>query len=239
MRLQVDDIGFGGYLLRQDADAFCYGIDAVLLADFSVCSPGETVVELGSGNGVVPLIIDAKYHPAKIIGIEKQTLMCALAQENARENQVDDHIEFRCIDVVDVPREFPAGFVDLVCSNPPYMAKGSGLTNPSTCKQIARHESTASLADFMKTAAYLLKPGGRLTMVHRPFRLADLFASAMKYGLEPKMMRMIVPKPGEAANIVLLQFIKGAGRELTVLPQLCVRNEDGTYTRDLLRIYGK
>ena len=237
MRLQTDDIGFGGYKLIQDGDAFKYGVDAVLLADFSVCAPGERVMELGSGNGVVPLIIKAKYGPAYIGGVEKQPGAFELAAENARINGLEGCVEFFNVDVLDVPKRFDAASFDLVCSNPPYMEKGCALVNPQSAKQIARHESSAGLADFMKAAAYLLKPGGRLAMVHRPFRLPDIICMAREEGLEPKKMRLVVPHPGEAPNIVLMQFVKGAGKELEVMPSLCIRDVNGNYTEELRAIY--
>lgn len=238
MRLQKDDIGFGGYFLWQDADAFRYGVDAVLLADFAVCGAGDRVMELGSGNGVVPLIIKAKYGPSYIAGIEKQQNVCELAIRNARENGVQDEIEFFNMDVLDVPKKFPAAGFDLVCSNPPYMEKGRALVNPDSAKHVSRHETSAGLNDFFRAASHVLKPGGRLVMVHRPFRLADLMSIARTAGLEPKKMRLIVPHPGEAPNIVLLEYVKGAGKELEIIPQLCVRDNSGEYTEELRAIYG-
>ena len=237
MNLQTDDIGFGGYRLVQDGDAFRYGVDAVLLADFSACRPGERVMELGSGNGVVPLIIKAKYDPHYIAGIEKQCSAFELAVENAKNNGLEKQIEFFNLDVLDVPKHFAAASFDLVCTNPPYMEKGHALVNPQSAKQIARHESSAGLADFLAAAAYVLKTGGRLAMVHRPFRLPDIMCMARNAGLEPKKMRLVVPHPGEAPNIVLMQFIKGAGKELEIIPELCIRDTEGNYTEELMSIY--
>ena len=238
MRLQKDDIGFGGYFLWQDADAFRYGIDAVLLADFAVCRTEDRVMELGSGNGIVPLIIKAKYGPAYIAGIEKQESVYSLAVRNVEENGVSGTLEFFNMDVLDVPENFPPSGFDLVCSNPPYMEKGCALVNPDSVKHVSRHETSAGLDDFFRAAAHVLRPGGRLAMVHRPFRLPDLMSMSRKWGLEPKKMRLIVPHPGEAPNIVLMEFVKGAGKELIILPELCVRNSKGEYTEELMAIYG-
>lgn len=238
MRLQKDDIGFGGYYLWQDADAFRYGVDAVLLADFASCGAGDWVMELGSGNGVVPLIIKAKYGPAYIAGIEKQEQVFQLAVRNAEENGVSGELEFFNIDVLDVPKAFPAASFDLVCSNPPYMEKGCAMVNPDSIKHVSRHETSAGLEDFFRAASHVLKAGGRLVMVHRPFRLPDLMTLSRKCGLEPKKMRLVVPHPGEGPNIVLLEFIKGAGKELVILPELCVRDGRGEYTEEIRKIYG-
>ena len=239
MRLQKDDIGFGGYFLWQDADAFRYGIDAVLLADFACCGAGDRVMELGSGNGVVPLIIKAKYGPAYIAGIEKQESVYELAVRNVEENGVSGGLEFFNMDVLDVPSAFRSAEFDVVCSNPPYMEKGCAIVNPESVKHVSRHETTAGLEDFFRAAAHVLKPGGRLVMVHRPFRLPDLMTMSRACGLEPKRMRLVVPHRGEAPNIVLLEFVKGAGKELLILPELCVRESGGDYTQELLAIYNK
>ena len=238
MRLQKDDIGFGGFFLWQDADAFRYGVDAVLLADFAVCGGKDRVMELGSGNGVVPLIIKAKYGPAYIAGIEKQESVYNLAVRNSEENGLNGQLEFFNIDVLDVPSAFPPASFDLVCSNPPYMEKGCALVNPDSVKHVSRHETTAGLEDFFRAAAHVLRPGGRLVMVHRPFRLPDLMTMSRNCGLEPKKMRLIVPHPGETPNIVLMEFVKGAGKELVILPQLCVRDAGGEHTGELKAIYG-
>lgn len=238
MRLQRDEIGFGGYFLWQDADAFRYGVDAVLLADFASCAARDRVMELGSGNGVVPLIIKAKYNPEYIAGIEKQESVYQLAVRNAEENGLAGEVEFFNMDVLNVSEAFEAGSFDLVCSNPPYMEKGCALVNPDSVKHVSRHETSAGLEDFFKAAAYVLKAGGRLVMVHRPFRLPDLMTMSRRYGLEPKKMRLIVPHPGETPNIVLLEFVKGAGKELVIIPQLCIRDNNGEYTQELKAIYG-
>nr|MCR4724570.1 SAM-dependent methyltransferase [Clostridia bacterium] len=142
-------------------------------------------------------------------------------------------------DVLDIRKYVHAASFDAVTCNPPYAEAGRGIASEHSAAYLARHETTASLLDFAKAAAYALKPGGRFALVHRPSRLPDLFECCRACGLEPKRMRFVLPRPGAAPNIVLLSAVKGGGKELTVDPALCVRNEDGSYSSELQRIYGR
>ncbi|MCF0151056.1 MAG: tRNA1(Val) (adenine(37)-N6)-methyltransferase [Firmicutes bacterium] len=236
--LRIDEIGFGGIKLLQDPAQFCFGVDAVLLAHFARAEETDRVCELGSGNGAASFILYAKYHPRQVTGIELQEGPYALASRTAVMNGLEDHISFLHSDILQLKMHLAAETMDLVISNPPYMEKGSSLVNPESEKGIARHETTAVLSDFMREAARLLRAGGRLCMVHRPFRLGDLIESARAAGLEPKKLQAVVPKAGADANILLMEFVKGAGKELQFLPQLAVRNDDGSYTQELRAIYG-
>lgn len=236
MAVRKDEIGFGGYVLYQDDEGFCYGVDAVLLADFSLAGASDRVIDLGTGTGVVPLIIEAKYSPKEIVGVEKQSGSYELALRNASENGLEGKISFVNADVKDIRDCFEAESFDIVTSNPPYMEGGRGPVSPNRKKYDARTETSAGLEDFISAAAYLLKKGGRFCMVHRPSRLADIIEYSRKYKLEPKRLRMVAPHKGENANIVLIELVKGAGKELTVLPELAVRSEDG-YTEEIEKIY--
>ena len=239
MAVRADEIGFGGYKLLQESSAFCYGVDAVLLADFSEASEKDTVLDLGSGNGAVALMIEAKYHPGKIFGLEIQENAVRLAEESARLNGLSDKLSFICGDVLEAEKHFKASSFDLVACNPPYFEGGRGIDCAAGPKQLARHESSAGLEDFFKAAAYVLKKGGRLCMIHRPERLADLMELSRRCGLEPKKLRMVVPHRGEAANMLLVQFVKGGGKGIRLLPEIAVRNGEGGYTEDIDQIYGR
>lgn len=236
MAERIDEIGFGGYRLIQDTDAFCYGTDAVLLADFAKCREKDSLIDLGTGNGIVPIIVYAKYHPQKLAGLELQPGAYELAVRNAELNGLAEAISFYNGDVKDASKLFEAESFSVVTSNPPYTEKGRGPVS-SDAKLIARHETTAGLEDFIAAAGYLLKKGGAFYMVHRPSRLADIFVLLRKYDLEPKKLQMVAPHQGDAANIALVQAVKGAGHELTVLPELAVRKKDGSYTAALQQIY--
>ena len=234
---RTDDIGFGGYRIIQDDEGFSYGVDAVLLSDFCRAKHQDAVLDLGSGNGIIPLIVYAKYSPKSITGIELQLSAYLLAEENAKENSLSDKLSFICGDVKNIKDLADPESFDLVTCNPPYYEGGRGEGCASDAKSIARHETSAGLNDFFKASAYVLKRGGRLCMVHRPSRLADIIDLSRKNGLEPKKLQMIVPSMGESPNIVLIEFVKGAGKELKVLPSLAIHEKDGSYTEALKKIY--
>lgn len=235
----TDEIGFGGLRLLQDDEAYRYGVDSVILADFARCCPGDSIADLGTDTGVIPLIINAKYSPASLCGIELREDAAELARRNAELNGISGKFSVVCADVKDVKTLFRPGSFSAVCSNPPYFEGGRGLVCANPARQTARTETTAGLADFMDAAAWLLPKGGSLYMVYRPSRLADLMSEGRRTSLEPKELRMVVPHAGEAANMVLVRFIKGAGRELKIFPELAVRKPDGSYTDEMKRIYGK
>ena len=237
MAIRTDDIGFGGYKLMQDTDAFCYGVDAVLLADFAKAQEMDQVLDLCCGNGAVSLIMEALYSPAGITGLELQKDTADLAERNMELNGLVSKCRIICGDAKDAEKLFGSGSFSLVVCNPPYFEAGRGVISEADTKRLARHESTAGLEDFMKASAYVLKKGGRLCLVHRPDRLADIMSFARQYGLEPKIMRIVVPHRGEAPNLVLLQFVKGGGKELKIIPELAVRTENGGFTEEIDRIY--
>ena len=237
MALRTDEMGFGGLRLLQDPDAFCYGVDAVLLADFSKARKEDDVLDMCCGNGAVSLIIEALYSPRKITGLELQKDAAELAEENIRLNGLESRCSVICGDAKDADALFSAESFSLVVCNPPYFEAGRGVSSEADTKRLARHESTAGLEDFKRASAHVLKKGGRLCMVHRPERLADMMSFARLYGLEPKLMRMVVPHSGESPNLVLMQFIKGGGKELKIMPQLAVRTDDGSFTEEVDRIY--
>ena len=232
MALSIDEIGFGGLKLKQDDGAYRYGVDAVLLADFTRCGPSDRVMDLGTDTGVVPLILLAKYGPESVVGLEIRPEAAALARGNAELNGMQG-------DVKAVKELFPRGSFSVVCSNPPYFEEGRGLKCSDGARQTARSESSAKLADFMEASAWLLPKGGSFYLVHRPSRLVDILSEGRAVGLEAKELRMVLPHSGEAANLVLIRFVKGGGRELRILPDLVVRQADGSYTEEMRTIYGQ
>ncbi len=239
MNPRVDEIGFGGLKLLQDPAQFCYGVDAVLLADFCRAKEDDKVCELGSGNGAVSLIISAKYRPAHITGVELQKGPYELACESAVLNGLQDRLSFINRDIKDLRGRLACASMDLVVTNPPYIEKGRGFISCESPQSLARHESSACLADFINEAARLLRCGGRLCMVHRPMRLPDICEYARAAGLEPKKLVPVAPKKGEPSNIILIECIKGAGKGLQVMAELVIREPDGSFTPELKRIYGE
>lgn len=234
---RVDRIGFGEYQLIQDATQFCYGIDAVLLADFARACKGDHIADLGTGSGVIPFILHHKSQAARIVGIEKLPEAYDLAVRNGQMNGLDGIVEWLLCDVKDIEHHLLPGSFHGVVSNPPYVEKGGGPASPSAFMEMARHETTATLEDFVRAAAYLLCPLGTFSLVHRPSRLVDILSCCRANHLEPKRLRLVAPKPGAPPNIVLVQCVKNGGKELLIEPMLYVRDAQGFYTEEIDRIY--
>lgn len=232
---RIDCIGFSDLKLIQKPKDFCYGVDAVVLADFAARKQARSIVDLGTGTGIIPLILSHKTEAETIYGIEYQQESFERALRNARLNGLTDRVRFIHADV----SEFDGlqGWADAVTANPPYMPDNGGLTNSSEAKAIARHEIRGQLEDFIRCARNLLKERGDFYMIHRPFRLVDIFSLCRQYRLEPKEMRLIAPQKGEVPNLVLLHCVKNGGRELKLLKELYVYQENGAYTEEIERIY--
>jgi tRNA1Val (adenine37-N6)-methyltransferase len=241
---RTDCIGFGDLRLIQQPEDFCYGVDAVILSDFAAVGQksAKSIMDLGTGNGIIPLILSHKTDAKKIYGVELQEKAFDIACRNVAQNGLEDRITMIHGDVRKIGdniRPELTGTLDMVVSNPPYMANQSGLTNLNDAKTIARHETVGTLADFLKTSARLLKSKGHLYMVHRPNRMVDLFCLAREEGLEPKELRLVSPRDGEIPNILLVHFVKGGGKDLKILPPLAVYKANGEYTSEILAIYEK
>lgn len=246
MALREDKIGFGDLVLTQDDAAFCYGIDAVLIANYLVRNmrfTPKTICDLGCGNGILPLILAHFFPKASIVGVELQREVAELATDNIKKNNLEDRCKIVNMDVKDVAspecgltEEFQRSF-DAVISNPPYIARGSGLTSRATSMAISRHESSADLWDFMAGAATLLKAGGEFYMVHRPNRLAEIFAAGRDFNMQPKQMRFVQPHIDSEANIVLIKMVKDGRLGLRMDPILVVRNKQNEFTDEIREIY--
>ena len=242
---RIDNIGFGGLQLIQKPDEFCYGVDAVILADFAAKCDPHFAVDLGTGTGIIPLILSAKTDAQRVVGLEYQEGSFGRACRNVELNGLSKRLGMVRGDVKDpeaierVKAALGDEEADLVTCNPPYMESGSALTSANEAKAIARQECIAGLNDFVAAAAKLLGRRGHFCMVHRPSRLADIICALRANNLEPKEMTLVAPKPGTEPNIVLLHAIKGAGAELKVTDTLFVRDESGEYSKEINRIYGR
>lgn len=240
MSRRTDEIGFGGLKLIQNTDGFCYGIDAVLLASFAAhrASDMSSVIDLGTGNGIIPLLLSALTCSTNICGVEMQEDPFTLAKESVDLNDLNDRIQLIHSDICNLPPEMDGSFT-AVTMNPPYVAKGRGLVNRHDGKSMARHETTADLYGFFYTGARLLKDKGELFLVHRPSRLGDIIEYSRKAGLEPKTLRTVCPAPDEAPNLVLVHFVKNGGKELRMENNLYVRDKQGRWTDEIMEIYGE
>ena len=235
---RVDFIQRKGYKIIQNPEVFCFGIDAVLLADFAKAKKKDRVLDIGTGTGVIPILMFARYENDSYTGIDVQEDMINMANRSVQLNNIQNHIIMEHLNVKDLKDAYPQGSFNVVTSNPPYMKGKAGPLNDNESKMISRHEITCSLEDIIENAAHVLIEKGRLYMIHRPHRLVDMLFLMRKYRLEPKRMRMIHPRDGKAPTMVLVEGIKYAKAELTVEPPLYIYNDQGKYTDEIYHIYG-
>ena len=190
---RLDDLQRNGYKIIQDPGRFCFGMDAVLLSGFAKVKPGERVVDLGTGTGIIPILLEARSKGASFTGLEIQPESADMASRSVQLNDLQERVHIVNGDIKEAVQIFGAASCHVVTSNPPYMTAQHGLQNPDQPKAIARHEVLCTLEDVISQAAGLLMPGGRFYMVHRPFRLAEIMTGLCAHGLEPKRMQLVYP----------------------------------------------
>ncbi len=236
---RIDDLDLKGLKLIQNPDWFCFGTDAVLLSDFARVRRNERVVDLGTGTGVIPILLYGKYSPREIIGVEIQEDVADMAQRSAGLNNLEDTIKIYKGDIKNCYEQIGANQYDVVVSNPPYQKSNAGLISPSDKKAISRHEILISLDELIYTSGRLLKDGGRLYMIHRPERLKDIILNLDKNRFNPKRIRFIHPYAHKKPTMLLIEAARLGGDFLTIEEPLYVYNSDGSYTDEILRIYGR
>lgn len=236
---EIDDLQLKGLKIIQKSKTFRFGVDAVLLSDFANVKKNYRVMDLCTGTGIVPLLLLGKYNPSYIAGIEIQEDMAEMASRSMNLNEADDKIKIYQEDLKNTEFLKSIGRFDVVTVNPPYKLVNSGIVNPSDKMAIARHEVMCNLEDVVVAARTLLKDNGRLFMVHRPERLADILELMRKYKIEPKRIRMVYPNTKKAANIVLVEGQRDGGRFLKWEPPLFVYNDEGGYSDEINMIYGR
>ena len=235
---RIDELQRNGYRIIQNPGRFCFGMDAVLLTGFAHAREEDTLLDLGTGTGIIPLLMEAKYHCAQLAGLEIQSESADMAERSVALNGLEDKIHIVTGDIKEADRIFKSASFDCITCNPPYMIVQHGLTNPDEPKAIARHEILCTLEDVVRQTAKLLKPGGHFFLVHRPFRLAEIMAELTKYGLEPKRMQLVYPFVDKEPNMVLLEAVRGGKPRMTVEKPLIVYREPGVYTPEIYDIYG-
>lgn len=235
---QIDDLQINGLRIIQDKTRFRFGTDAVLLSSYAKIKEGAKCVDLGTGTGILPLLLSAKSPAAGITGIEIQEDQYEIAVRNVEMNNLGHKVGMIHGDIRNIREIFPAGVFDNAVSNPPYMKRGSGIKNSDSNIAAARHEILCDMDDIASAASYLLKDRGIFSLVHRPHRLADIVHSLRAHRLEPKRMRFVFPYSDSPPNLVLISAQKNAGSFLKVEKPLTIRNGDGSYTREIYDIYG-
>ncbi|WP_077612872.1 tRNA1(Val) (adenine(37)-N6)-methyltransferase [Clostridium sp. Marseille-P2415] len=235
---RIDDLQRNGYQIIQNRDGFCFGMDAVLLSGFASVKPGEKAVDLGTGTGIIPILLEAKYQGLHYTGLEIQKEMADMARRSVALNHLEDKITIVTGDIKEASRLFGAASFDVVTSNPPYMNDAHGLKNPDLPKAVARHEVLCTLDDVVREAARLLRPGGRFYLVHRPHRLTEIITALKSCRLEPKRMKMVHPFVDKEANMVLIEAVRGGKSMIKVEAPVIVYQEPGVYTDEIYTIYG-
>lgn len=222
---RIDDLGIGGLKLIQDTDMFCFGIDAVMLANFVHCKEGAKVVDLCTGNGIIPVLLSAKIPANSIIGVEIQKSVATLANENVELNSLSEKLQIINDDLKNMPEVLGKSKYDVVTCNPPYRNVGCGVVNEADTKAIARHEILCSLDDIVYTSAMLLKPLGKFFMIHRPDRLCDILCSMREHKIEPKVIKFVQPDVNTKPTHILIEGVYGGKRHMTVETTMILKEE--------------
>ncbi len=236
---RIDDLQYKELKIIQNKDGFCFGIDAVLLANFAKNMKRKNlVVDLCTGTGIVAILLSGKTDAKKIIGVEIQKESAEMAKRSVELNSIQDRVEIINEDLKKLKPIIEAGSVDAVTVNPPYMKAGSAIVNDENKMSIARHEVCCTLEDVIKESARMLKTNGEFFMVHKPERLVDIFCTMRKYKIEPKRIRFVHPSADKPANIVLIEGSRD-GKEFLKFEKPLYVYENGEYTDEIYEIYEK
>ena len=235
---RLDDLQVNGYEIIQHPGKFCFGMDAVLLSNFARVKKGEEVLDLGTGTGIIPILLTAKTEGERFVGLEIQEESADMARRSVAHNHLEDKIEIVNGDIKEAAGIFGGASFDVITTNPPYMIGNHGIANASDTKAIARHEVLCTLDDILRESAKILRPGGKFFMVHRPFRLAEILSKMIEVGIEPKRMRMVHPFVDKEPNMVLIEGSRGGNSRMTIERPLVVYKEVGVYSDELLGEYG-
>lgn len=235
---RLDELHRNGYFIIQNPDFFCFGMDAVLLSGFASVKSGESALDLGCGNGIIPILLEAKTQGEHFTGLEIQHENVDMARRSVAYNHLTEKITITQGDIKDASSQFGASSFHVITTNPPYITDSHGLANENRAKAIARHELLCTLEDVIRESARILVPNGRFYMVHRPFRLSEILCTMTRFGIEPKRMKLVHPYIDREPNMVLLEGLRGGKPRMTVEKPLIVYKEPGVYTDEIYEIYG-
>lgn len=235
---RIDDLQRGGLRVIQRADAFRFGTDAVLLADFAAPRRHDRVCDLGTGTGIIPLLLYARENTISADAVEIQPDMADMAARSMAMNGLNEKIRVLPGDLRSIRTLLPHARYDLVTCNPPYGKAGGTLLNPDASKRLARHEESCAIEDVACAAAWLLQNGGRLCCVFPAARMIELNDAMRKYRMAPKRIRMVHSRVEKAAHLCLMEGMLDARPGLIIEPPLVIYDENNAYTPELRRIYG-
>lgn len=237
---RIDDLQLNNLKIIQNIKGFCFGMDSILLSDFAKSiRSNANVIDLGTGTGILPILLSAKTNASKIVGVEIQPDVANMASRSILLNNLQNKIEIKCDNIKNLKNIYSSNSFDAVVSNPPYKLLGTGGINECETKLISRHEITANLEDFISVASYLLKDNCSMYIVHRPERLVDILTICRKYKLEPKELKFVQPNCNKPSNLVLIKSTKKAKPFLKIDKPLYIYDLNNVYTNELLQIYGK
>lgn len=234
---RVDDLQFKGLQLIQNSEYFSFGVDAVLLARFSAPKDNDEVIDLGTGTGIIPIMVSGLCNAENIVGIEIQECMCDMFSRSIQLNNLENRVRVVHDDIKNSEHIFERESFSLVISNPPYIKEGKGIVNEHSQKAISRHEVLCTLDDVAKSAGYLLKTKGRFALINKPERIIECFDAMRKYGIEPKKAQLIFPKSDKIPSAVMIEGVKGAKEGFKFLRPIIIMNDNGEYTVSIRDIY--
>ncbi len=237
-KYRIDDLQINNLYIKQDTTAFCFGTDAVLLANFAEPKKNAEILDIGTGNGIIPILLSAKTSAKKITGLEIQHNSAELAKENIELNNLSSLINIIEGDIKD-ENVLPSACFDYITCNPPYKKVGTGLENPKDTLAIARHEIMCTLEDIIKASSRLLKSKGKIALVHKPERTAEIIYTMKKHRIEAKKMLPVYPREGEKPCLILIEGVKDGGAEISILPPLYVYDKNGNYSVNISDLYNK
>lgn len=234
---RLDDLQIKGYEIIQHPGKFCFGMDSSLLSSFVRVKSQDRVLDLGTGTGILPILLEAKTKGKHFTGLEIQEESADMARRSVLHNHLEEKIEIITGDIKEASAIFGHVSFDVVVTNPPYMIGQHGLKNETDAMTIARHETLCTLDDILRESAKLLPFKGRFYMVHRPFRLAEILSKMVAYKIEPKRMQLVYPYVDKEPNMVLIEGVRGGNSRMTVEKPLIVYEKDGSYTQEVLELY--
>ena len=237
---KIEDLQYKGLKIIQNKTGFCFGIDSILLSDFAKeIKEGSKVLDLGTGTGIIATLLCEKTKLKEIIGIEIQKEVYDMAQKSIKLNKLENKFKIINTDILNLDKIIEKNSIDVIVTNPPYKKKGTGIKNDNEKKIISRHETTATLEDFINISYKLLKDKGEFYMVHRIDRLVDILSIMRKYKIEPKIIRFVYSNKNSEPKLILIKGIKNAKSFLKVQNNLYIYDEEGKYTEEIENIYNK
>ena len=237
---RIDDLEFKNLKIIQNIKGFCFGVDAVLLSDFAKnIKQNANVLDLGTGTGIIPILLCGKTKLNKIIGIEIQRSVYEIAKKNIILNNLENRFEVINENITNLDNIYEKNSFDAIVTNPPYKEENTGITNEDEVKQISRHEISANLEDFIEISSKLLKDKGEFYIIHRPERIVDLLSEMRKYKIEPKEIRLVFSNKNNTPKMVLVKGVKNAKKYINFRENLYIYDENGNYTDEILEIYHK